>query len=928
MKLVLNDLNSTVASSLVTTTNTNNTLIETAMENTLSRDGTTPNEMNADLDMNSNRIYNLPEALTDTEPVRLAEFNIFVDAMDAAVQGVQDLYDQFDDRYLGSKPAAPTLDNDGETLLVGALYYDTSLSRLRYWDGSSWNTIPTSSGGVGLNNIVEDLTPQLGGNLDLNSFTVGAATAADLTKLHALTADATELNYVDGVTSAIQTQIDGKQPLDSDLTSIAALTTTSYGRGLLTLSNATALAAEVDSFFLTPTEGNAAYQPLDSDLTSWAGVTRASGFDTFAATPSSANLRSLLTDETGTGSAYFAGGNAGTPSAIVLTNATGLTSSGVATATLVDAADTIVSNDNDTTWPTTAAIIDYAQPLDSDLTAIAALTTSAAGRSVLTVTDDNLDELVGWDDSAGTMKTMALADYTTEASPAAGDYLLLVGAEGDVRKVDWDDLPSGSATYPSDPARDAVLMWDDSDTGNEVKWTSLAVVATEGAPATGDYVMVLRDDNSLAKVDWGDLPGAGGGISNIVEDTTPQLGGNLDLNGFTVGDATAADLTKLSALTADATELNYVDGVTSAIQTQINGKQASDATLTALAAYNTNGLVTQTAADTFTGRTLTGTAGQLTVSNGSGVSGDPTISLPADVLIPTVLTVPNTGLHILDTNASHDLIIAPGSNITADRTLTVTTGDADRTLTISGNATVSQDYSTSGNPQFNSIELGHASANTLTASSGNLSIEGNAVYRAGGTDVPVADGGTGVSSLTAYAPVFGGTTSTGAVQSGTVGTAGQVLTSNGAGALPTFQDAAGGWTTIIKGGDTSRTTTTTSADPDLQFSMAANTNYVIRIVVKINTPAAADFKYGLTGPASPTEVFGGQQGNFNVTNNFTAYPSNVAILSGLTNGPLMTVELTVQNGANSGTFAFNWAQNSSSGSTLVKAGSYLEYRTY
>jgi hypothetical protein len=60
-------------------------------------------------------------------------------------------------------------------------------------------------------------------------------------------------------------------------------------------------------------------------------------------------------------------------------------------------------------------------------------------------------------------------------------------------------------------------------------------------------------------------------------------------------------------------------------------------------------------------------------------------------------------------------------------------------------------------------------------------------YFSGGTDVAVADGGTGVSSLTAYAPVFGGTTGTGAVQSGTVGTAGQVLTSNGAGALPTMQ---------------------------------------------------------------------------------------------------------------------------------------------
>lgn len=59
--------------------------------------------------------------------------------------------------------------------------------------------------------------------------------------------------------------------------------------------------------FLSPAAIAAAYQPIDADLTSWAGVTRASGFDTFATTPSSANLRSLLTDESGTGVALFQG---------------------------------------------------------------------------------------------------------------------------------------------------------------------------------------------------------------------------------------------------------------------------------------------------------------------------------------------------------------------------------------------------------------------------------------------------------------------------------------------------------------------------------------------------------------------------------------------------------------------------------------------
>jgi hypothetical protein len=106
------------------------------------------------------------------------------------------------------------------------------------------------------------------------------------------------------------------------------------------------------------------------------------------------------------------------------------------------------------------------QPVDSDLTAIAALTTTAAGRSVLTIADAGVDRVIAWDDTAGAMAAIALADITDEGSPAAGDFLLIYGAEGDLRRVDWDDLP-----------------------------------------------------------------GAAGGISDIVEDTTPQLGGDLDLNG-------------------------------------------------------------------------------------------------------------------------------------------------------------------------------------------------------------------------------------------------------------------------------------------------------------------------------------------------------------------------------------------------------------
>jgi hypothetical protein len=61
------------------------------------------------------------------------------------------------------------------------------------------------------------------------------------------------------------------------------------------------------------------------------------------------------------------------------------------------------------------------------------------------------------------------------------------------------------------------------------------------------------------------------------------------------------------------------------------------------------------------------------------------------------------------------------------------------------------------------------------------------------TPLSVSQGGTGAATFTAYAVICAGTTSTGAFQNVSgVGTASQVLTSNGAGALPTWQAVGGG----------------------------------------------------------------------------------------------------------------------------------------
>lgn len=81
-----------------------------------------------------------------------------------------------------------------------------------------------------------------------------------------------------------------------------------------------------------------------------------------------------------------------------------------------------------------------------------------------------------------------------------------------------------------------------------------------------------------------------------------------------------------------------------------------------------------------------------------------------------------------------------------------------------------------------SIANGGSGASTLTAAQTNLGIPSNT------TPLAVTVGGTNTTSFTSYTPVCGGTTTTGTLQSvASLGSSGQVLTSNGAGALPSFQ---------------------------------------------------------------------------------------------------------------------------------------------
>jgi hypothetical protein len=166
---------------------------------------------------------------------------------------------------------------------------------------------------------------------------------------------------------------------------------------------------------------------------------------------------------------------------------------------------------------------------------------------------------------------------------------------------------------------------------------------------------------------------------------------------------------------------------------------------------------------------------------------------------------------------------------------------ATNSLNINGNGFVAFNnttgaFSETAMTQYNLL-TGGASAQSINqiapgATSGvPLISQGAAAYPIYGTAV-VAGGGTGVTSLTAYAVVCGGTTTTGPVQSvASVGTSGQVLTSNGAGALPTFQTPSGG------GGGVSSWVDVTGTSQ----AMAVNTGYMADNagLVTVTLPATA-----------------------------------------------------------------------------------------
>lgn len=101
----------------------------------------------------------------------------------------------------------------------------------------------------------------------------------------------------------------------------------------------------------------------------------------------------------------------------------------------------------------------------------------------------------------------------------------------------------------------------------------------------------------------------------------------ISLSGDASGSVTinGSSNATLSITVTDNSHNHTIANITG-LQTSLDGKQSLDSTLTALSIYNTNGILTQTASDTFVGRSIAGTTNQITVTNGDGVSGNPTVA--------------------------------------------------------------------------------------------------------------------------------------------------------------------------------------------------------------------------------------------------------------------------------------------------------------
>jgi hypothetical protein len=108
----------------------------------------TTGQLLGNLDANTHKVTNLGTPTSNADAATKAYVDTVAGSATAAAASATAAaasYDSFDDRYLGAKSTPPSVDNDGNALITGALYWNSVSNAMFSWTGSAWGSISSTA---------------------------------------------------------------------------------------------------------------------------------------------------------------------------------------------------------------------------------------------------------------------------------------------------------------------------------------------------------------------------------------------------------------------------------------------------------------------------------------------------------------------------------------------------------------------------------------------------------------------------------------------------------------------------------------------------------------------------------------------------------------------------------------------------------------